>query len=220
MKAELYTSVRAGGVVTPDVPSTVSPFEISLASTAKKASRYGLTSKLLTAQFWPLNTTTTPGSASRNMLSLPLRGGSVQSVEPHAFWYCYGGWNQSGVDLDGDSIVGVYAQPNFFALYNCTPYVLSWQVTDSKLASPDSFASGLRLLPGCSAVVEGPVTGCYYNTGSAFVYDAKQGPVVLGSWLHVQAIDNRPHYSPETGVLFNGYLEVLIGQGATQYWMP
>jgi hypothetical protein len=106
------------------------------------------------------------------------------------------------------------------AMYNRTPYVLAWQITSGALTEPLNLNTALRLLPGACVGLEGAPQPAYYNRLGTWCYDTVQGVSGPGSFLHVKAMDDGPVYDRTTAAPVNGYLEIVIAQAATSYWLP
>lgn len=218
MIASPFFRVSAGADVTPDIPATYGAVNVSVQPPGKSSSAFPNTSRVSSAKFWPLNGNTNALGAY-NQLNLSLNPLTTSGTTPHNYWVCYGGWNTSGLDVEGASVVGTTRPITMLAVYNNTPYVIMWGVTDSFTAF---MQSGQRLLPGACAVLEGAPRPIYYSDSGTWKYDVMQGVSIPGSHFHARCLSLAPTYDRTTAAPLNGYLEVVTihANSSPAYWLP
>lgn len=223
MNVAPFFRIAAGVSVTPEIPSATGNYLISTEPGGKQPSNFPGADRVVSGKFWPLNANGALVTASpTNLLRLSLDPLTTTTYYAHENWVCYGGWNISGLDADGVSVVGVSRPPILLAMYNRTPYVLSWALTNTSLATGPDLNLAQRLLPGACIAFEGaPQPTYYFDSGtSAWRYNTFQGVAPPGAFLHVKATGNAPSYDRTTAAPNNGYLEIVIAQAATAYWLP
>lgn len=156
-----------------------------------------------------------PNPFKSNLLEISAGFLNHQSSNPHSYWYCYQGWNQSGMDPDGVPLVEHIMLA--IGLYNATPYTLTWGIdrnrylhaSDPLLGTPYYCNTFINLPPGGVAVAEGVNTATYYITDTYYAvpvayYGERSGVTDRLNYLHVQCTNEYPGYG------YSGYLEVVL----------
>jgi hypothetical protein len=218
MIATPFFRVSAGADVSPDLPATTGSVNVSVQPPGKSGSAFPNTARVASAKFWPLNASTNP-FGPYNQLNISLNPLTTSGTTPNNYWVCYGGWNANGLDVDGVSVVGTARPLTLLALYNHTPYIVMWGVTDT---ATSFLQSGQRLLPGACAALEGAPRPVYYLDGGTWKYDVMQGVSIPGSHLHVRCLSLAPTYDRTTAAPLSGYLEIVAVQAnaTPAYWLP
>ncbi len=223
MNIRPFSSIRAGASITPGDPLSVGSYEISVVPGGKGTRQYPNTDRVLSGKFFPLNQDATLASPTRNLLKLSLTGSGIQTTSPHDYWYCYAGWNTTGLDPDGVSVTASQEHTCIIGLYNGTSYSIKWAITNTELADGDAFDAtfaGAVLHPGAAMVMEGPQVPVYYYNGTPpyfYSYDWIVGVAALGtSYLHAVCIDTggaKYSYNIVSGEMnTGGYFEVVLVQ--------
>jgi hypothetical protein len=218
MNVQPFFRVAAGAVVTPEIPSAAGNYTISNEPGGKSSSSFPGADRVVSGKFWPLNGTTAALDPLRNMLTISLNPLTTSTTHPHNYWVCYGGWNSSGLDPDGQTVVGTSRPPVLLSMYNRTPYIMMWGMSDSLISDPASLNTGLRLMPGACLAFDGSPQPVYYLSGGTHKYDTLQGVAKPGAFLHVKCLSTVPAYDRTTAAPFNGYLELVVAQAAVNYW--
>ena len=222
MIAQPFLRVAAGVVVTPETPTASGNFTVSVEPGGKASTSFPGATRAAAAKFWPLNCQAGSLDTSRNMLTLSLDPLTTSSTHPHRYWVCYGGWNTSGLDPEGGTVVGTSRPPVMLAMYNKTPYVLAWQITNGALSEPLDLNTALRLLPGACVALDGAPQPVYYfdSLTTSWRYNTLQAVSGPGSFLHVKALSAAPVYDRTTATPLSGYLEIVVAQATTAYMLP
>ena len=221
MNVAPFFRVAAGVVVSPEIPSATGNYQISTEPGGKTGTSFPAAVAAVSGKFWPLNGKIGPSDPLRNMLSLSLNPLTTTAVHPHKYWVCYGGWNTTGLDADGVVVANISRDPVLLSLYNRTPYVMQWGISETFISDPALFVTGQRLLPGACVAIDGSVQPLYYQLSGSWYYGITQGVGVPGSFLNVRCMAEAIKvYDRTTAAPLNGYLEIVIAQASTEGWLP
>jgi len=221
MNVQPFFRIAAGAVVTPEIPSAAGTYTISTEPGGKSGTAFTGASTVVSGKFWPLNGVTGPSDPLRNRLLLSLYPLTTSAPFGHNYWVCYGGWNLTGKDPDGGVVEDIETDVLLLSLYNRTPYVMEWGISEGLIADPANFSSGQRLLPGACVALDGSPQPIYYQQSGQWYYGVTQGFAGPGAFLNVKCLSTTiKAYDRATAAPFNGYLEIVIAQASTLGVLP